>query len=183
MEARRASSSVVALKRQFWSKSKKLVFVSCSQDIFYTVKLTQKYVKPHCNPDVNEYVVCLTSTLNSTSPHTIRHLERQHLTVSWSDGKSRLDTCVPDVCSYTCTLLFCLHYLPQATAPLWLNWESHQKALCLKQFFSFTLLSCHSHVFSFPSNPIFTQELLFQIHKSFLFSFLTNWELGTNCGI
>lgn len=185
METRTASFSFVALKRQFWSKSKNLVFVSCSWNVFYRVKLTQKYVKQQFSlqRDVNEYVVCLTATLNSTSPHTTRHLKRQHLTVSWSDGKFHLDTCEPDVCSYTCGLLFCLQYLPQATSPLWLNWESHQKALQRKRFFSL-LFYLVIHMFSVFLLTLFLHNISYSKSTShFFFPYLTDWELGINCGI
>lgn len=109
-------------------------------------------------------------TPNSTSPHTILHLKRQHLTVSWSDGKFHLDTCVPDVCSYTCTLLFCLQYLPQTTFPIWLNWEVEpsESTTSLKHFFSL-LFYLVIHMFSVSLLTLFLHNSFYSKSTSHLF--------------
>ena len=119
-------------------------------------------------------------TPNSTSPHTILHLKRQHLMVSWSDGKFHLDPCMPDVRSYTRCYPACNIYHHKLLFPFgWIEKESHQKHFFSLLFylvihiFSVFLLTLFLHNSSYSKS---TSHLFFPCLKKY-------WDLGINCGI
>lgn len=108
-------------------------------------------------------------TLNFTGPHTILNLERQGLTVFWSDCKIHVDTCMPDVYSPTYAQLFCLQYLPQSPHFGSVEKESHQALKCLSNFFLIILLSCQSYVFS---SSVFIWQCFSESTSHFFFALI-----------
>jgi hypothetical protein len=86
-------------------------------------------------------------SLNSPGPHTVLHLKRQYLTVSWSGGKFHSDTCMPDVCcSHAPYYSTCDIYHKLLSSLAW-EVESSESIRTLKHFFS--LLFYHViHMFS-----------------------------------